>query len=455
MSSDSSPPFSWQFNLGRIPVVVEPSFWLISLLFCWDRYPRWDAMLSWVGAVFVSVLVHELGHALVAMALGCDVVAIRLYSFGGLTMFNRRLSRWRDVLVSASGPFAGFFFGALIFAASLWFPPHTRLARYVLGDLLFVNFAWGIINLLPVPPLDGGHISRGVLGPSRQRLALWVGLITALGVVAWALSVRDYYLAVLFGLLGLGCWQQLSVTRDLKPLQPQPVVEPEPDALARGWRALRAGQEAEAARLAHHALSAARPGEESNAARDLLAWVALTEGNARLALSHLEKVQPPEAARPYSLAMAYEAVGLPERALPPALAALEHQPTEAGGALAVRLLVRARRLDEAERVARDFSWTTPARRDSALADVALAREDFPAAASLFAQAFEASGRAEDAYQAARSHARGGQVEAATLWLQRALEAGYDDLEALSQEPALAPVRARPEIAERLARRGSA
>ncbi len=233
------------------------------------------------------------------------------------------------------------------------------------------------------------------------------------------------------------------------------MAEAEPDALARAWKALRSGNESEASRLGHLALSAAKPGPESNAVRDLLAWVALADGNGRAAVSHLEKVEPPQAARPFSLAMAYEAMGLPDRALPHALAALEKEPTEAVAALAVRLLVGARRLDEAERIAREFAWKTPATRDARLADVAVARGDSGAAAALYARAFEAGGRAEDAYQAARHHARAGQLEPATRWLERALRAGYDDFEALGQEPALAEVRAAPEIAEQLRSRRTA
>ncbi len=451
MSSDPSPPFTWQFNLGRIPVVVEPSFWLVSFIFAMYRLPHYPYVLSWIAVVFVSILIHEVGHALAAMSLGCDVAAIRLYSFGGLTYPDRALSRWRDVLVSAAGPFAGFFFGGLIWLVDRYIPARTMFGAVVIQDLMWVNFIWGFINLMPVPPLDGGHILRGVLGPTRQRRTLGVGVIAAGGMVVWALSRRSYYLAFLFGWMGYGCWQALSVARDIKPLQPQKVVDPEPDALARGWKALRSGHESEAARLGHHALSAAGPGEESNAARDLLAWVALADGNPRAAISHLEKVEPPQAARPYSLAMAFEAAGLHERALPPALDALAREPSDAVAALAVGLLVKARRLDEAERTARDFAWKTAAKRDALLADVAAAREDHGAAAALFASAFEAAGQPEHAYQAARSHARGGQVQAAAEWLKRALEAGFDDLESLQQEPTLAEVRAHPDIASRLSR----
>ncbi|HEX5753512.1 MAG TPA: M50 family metallopeptidase [Archangium sp.] len=450
---DSSPPFTWQFNLGRIPVLVEPNFWVMTAMFGLMGGGSWQTMLSWVAVVFVSVLMHEIGHALMAMGLGCDVAGIRLYMGGGLTYFDRALSRWRDVAVSAAGPLTGFLFGGLMYAVYEFIPPKNYMGYVVLRQLMWVNFGWGIINLLPVPPLDGGHIARGVLGPSRQRIALWLGVLTAGAVVALALSIKAFFITFMFGMYGYQCWQALQVTRDIKPLEPVKVAEIEPDALARGWQALRSGHESEAARLGHLALSAAKPGEESNAARDLLAWVALAEGNARAAVSHLEKVQPPEAARPYSLAMAYEAAGLHERALPHALAALEKERTEALVALAARLLVKAQRLDEAERTVREFSWKAAAKRDTLLADVAVARGDFGAAAALHASVFEASGDAEAAYQAARNHARAGQGAQSSEWLKRALEAGYDDYEELARDPALAEARSAPEIAERIARRG--
>ncbi|WP_160174380.1 metalloprotease [Archangium violaceum] len=450
---DSTPPFTWQFNLGRIPVLVEPSFWVMTAMFGLMGSSSWQTVVSWVAVVFVSVLMHEIGHALMAMGLGCDIAGIRLYMGGGLTYFDRTLSRWRDVAVSAAGPLTGFLFGGLMLAVYEFVPPKSYMGYVILRQLMWVNFGWGIINLLPVPPLDGGHIARGVLGPTRQRIALWIGVITAGGVVALALTFKLFFVGFMFGMFGYQCWQALQVARDIKPLEPVKVAEIEPEALSRGWQALRSGHESEAARLGHLALSAAKPGEESNAARDLLAWVALSEGNARAAVSHLEKVQPPEAARPYSLAMAYEAAGLHERALPHALAALEKERTEAVTALAVRLLVKAQRLDEAERTAREFSWKATAKRDTLLADVAVARGDFGAAAALHASAFEAGGNAEDAYQAARAHARAGQVAQASAWLARALEAGYDDYEEIAQDPALAEARSAPKIAERIARRG--
>ena len=447
--NQESPPFSWHFSLGRIPVVVEPMFWLTTVLLG-STLRDGQVIALWVAVCFLSVLVHELGHAVAAMAMG-SAVRIRLYGFGGLT-YHEGFGRWRGVAVSLAGPFAGFLLAGVMYGLERVWPPSTSMGSVFYSLMKYVNIWWGLLNLLPVPPLDGGHVSQGVLGPNRRRLAFLVGLLTACGVVAWALTGKQYYIVFLFGFLGYGCYWEYQNARDVKPLAPVPKPEPEPEALERGWKALRSGDEQEANRLGRLALAAAKKAAEENAARDLLAWVALAEGNPRAALSHLEKVQPPEEARPLSLAMTYEAAGMAERALPHALAAVEKERTEAAAALAVRLLVARKRLDEAERLSREFAWKAPAMRDARLADVAAARGDFEAAAALYAAAFEAGQRAYHAYEAARSHAQAGQVERSTEWLTRALEAGYDDLETLAQEPALAQVRTVPEIARRLARR---
>jgi Zn-dependent protease len=444
-----SPPFSWHFSLGRIPVVVEPMFWLTTVMLGTSlRDGRLIAL--WVAVCFISILVHELGHAVAAMALG-SAVSVRLYWFGGLT-YHEGFSRWRSVAVSLAGPFAGFLLAGVAYGLEWVWPPTTWMGSVFYSLVQYVNVWWGILNLLPVPPLDGGHVSQGVLGPTRRRMAFLLGLLTACGVVAWALTGKQYYVVFLFGFLGYGCYWEYQNARDVKPLAPAPKPEPEPDALERGWKALRSGDELEADRLGRLALVAAKKEAEVNAARDLLAWVALAGGNARAALSHLEKVQPPEAARPLTLAMAYETAGMADRALPHALAAVQKERTEAAAALAVRLLVARKQLDEAERLSREFAWKAPATRDARLADVAAARGDFGGAAALYAAAFEAGQRADDAYEAARSHARAGQVDRATEWLTRALEAGYDDLETVAQEPALAQVRTAPDISKRLARK---
>ncbi len=240
-----SPPYTrydLNFNLAGIPVRVHPLFWLIAILFGISSGDPLQ-LLIWMVAVFVSILLHELGHAL-AMRLYGQPSQIVLYAAGGLTIpgpvkwggawANVSPTPNQEIVISLAGPGAGFLLAALIFAASLaaggsilpstifGFLPFPRLllptsspiVNSIVGTFLWVNIFWGVINLLPVYPLDGGQVTRRILlslAPwEGVRKSLWVSVIAG-GVVA-ALSLvlmRSLYLAFLFGLLAFESYQML------------------------------------------------------------------------------------------------------------------------------------------------------------------------------------------------------------------------------------------------------
>ncbi|MBF5043442.1 hypothetical protein FGE12_13675 [Aggregicoccus sp. 17bor-14] len=451
MSSRARGPLELSFNVGPFPVTVEPFFWLTTaLLGASSRITTPVEAAVWAAVCFVSILVHELGHALVGRAFGARSY-IRLHWMGGTCHADRALSRWRDVLMSAAGPGANFLLGGLVGLVAHVLPPTSFLGYFTYGMLQAVNFGWGLFNLLPVLPLDGGHILAGFLGPTRRRAAYFLSTVVALAVIALALHEQARFRVIFFALLALQNVQALLAEQSAPRVRRQRPAPPEPDALPRGWTALHAGQLHEAARLAGLARSAASTAEALNAARDLAAWVALAEGDAGAALRHLEKVAPPSAARALSWALAMEAAGAPERALPHALRALQQEPSDTTASLAVRLLLGQGQLEEAERACTAHAWKSAALADSQRGAVALARGQHALAAGLYAAAFGSAARAADAVQAATAHARGGQLEQAAQWLSRALDAGYEDLAQLASDPALAPVlQAAPGLAARLA-----
>ncbi|MBO5437565.1 MAG: hypothetical protein J6A23_07875, partial [Thermoguttaceae bacterium] len=170
--------YDLNFQLFGIPVRVHPLFWILSL-FLGMNLSGPQMLILWILAVFVSILVHELGHALVMRTYGIQP-RIVLYSFGGLTIFDRRYHlRWfENILVSFAGPGAGFCFLGLLagilcllgqtqvlnlFPAAFGF--ETDGSCFVLSEyltlllyfLIQVNVFWGILNLMPIFPLDGGQ----------------------------------------------------------------------------------------------------------------------------------------------------------------------------------------------------------------------------------------------------------------------------------------------------------
>jgi Zn-dependent protease len=182
--------FDLNWRMFGIPVRVHPWFWLMALLLGWGtRAEGYDVLLAWVACVFVSVLVHELGHVFMGRAFGTHGY-ILLYSFGGLAVSSTNLrNRWQRVAVLLAGPGAGFVLYGLVRALTWHGAPEdrSRLAYYAIEFLLEINLYWGILNLLPIWPLDGGQISRELwqwlLPDNGVRIALGISMAVA-GVLA-------------------------------------------------------------------------------------------------------------------------------------------------------------------------------------------------------------------------------------------------------------------------------
>ncbi len=175
-------------------------FWLSGLILM-QRGLEGPRIVLWLLIYFVSVLVHEMGHALASQAYGARS-EVTLHSFGGVAVRNRALSRWRSIAVALAGPGAGFVLGAIALAVLFVVGPAlSPMAHWVLMQLIYVNFIWGLMNLLPIPPLDGGNVLLGVLGRRHERTAHIISVVVAGLVVLWGLTTGQIFMVVLFGLL--------------------------------------------------------------------------------------------------------------------------------------------------------------------------------------------------------------------------------------------------------------
>jgi stage IV sporulation protein FB len=236
--------YDLRFNLLGFPIRVHPLFWLIALLLGSGSGDPLQ-ILIWVLVVFVSILIHELGHALAFRRYGLSSQIILHFS-GGLTIPESTLwgNRWANValgpneqiFISVAGPGAGFLFavliivgvlvagGSIITTRLLGFIPLPGLALLPFGGqilagfvtaLLWVNIFWGLINLMPVYPLDGGNVARYILlqvdPADGVRKSLWVSVITGglIALVAFFL-LRSVYMALLFGFLAFQSYQSLQ-----------------------------------------------------------------------------------------------------------------------------------------------------------------------------------------------------------------------------------------------------
>jgi Zn-dependent protease len=176
-----------RFSIFGIPVTVQPWFWL-TMAFIGGGLNASNSLEIMLVAVFalagfLSILIHELGHALMIRRYGLPT-SITLLAFGGFATYPAgRLDRKQSFLVTAAGPGVQFAFGILlILLARLINLPEGSLFGPFLSNLILVSIVWSVLNCLPVYPLDGGHMLAAVLGPQKQRFVHLISAIIAVGV---------------------------------------------------------------------------------------------------------------------------------------------------------------------------------------------------------------------------------------------------------------------------------
>ena len=203
-----------RFTLFGIPVQVQPWFWLtMAFIGGGARANTKEALLLlalFILAGVISILVHELGHALTGRAFGARS-AITLQAFGGYAEFSgTRFNRPQQFLVTAAGPFVQIVLGGAIFVALHFLGDLKSEAGYFWVSLAWISIVWAVLNLLPVMPLDGGQMLNAVLGPERIKLTLWITIITAavagVAIFQWTGSIL---FALFMGLFAYQSWQAL------------------------------------------------------------------------------------------------------------------------------------------------------------------------------------------------------------------------------------------------------
>lgn len=204
-----------QFRLGSIPVRIRPIF-LVLMLVLSAQLERGDLIVVRAGIILVSVLVHELGHALVGRFFGLEP-QIELHGMGGATSWanSRDIGDWRSVAISVAGPIAGFLIAGLAFSVGkLGFHPRHELAAFAIEQALLINLLWGVFNLAPMLPLDGGNVLRSVLNivtkGRGEKPARVVSMLVGVGLLVVAFRSRQLWLGALAGFF---TWSNLQAYR--------------------------------------------------------------------------------------------------------------------------------------------------------------------------------------------------------------------------------------------------
>jgi Zn-dependent protease len=220
-----------RFSLIGFPTRIEPSF-LVLVAMMGFGFPLHRFGL-WMVVATASILAHELGHALAARSIGATAT-ITLEGMTGLTYPRRDkpFSRREDAIVSFAGPAVGLILGlaAIVALVVLRWDSDTT-GGFLLVLSIFTTAGWSVFNLLPILPLDGGHLLVSALPGSaadRQLRAAKISIAVAgaAGLVAYR---TGWTFSALFAVLLVG--QNLAM---IKRLETQGRIEPLSDLYAAG-----------------------------------------------------------------------------------------------------------------------------------------------------------------------------------------------------------------------------
>lgn len=185
---------------GKIPIFIHPFFWVLAALigFLYGGFSLYG--LLWIVIVFISVLFHEMGHAITARWFK-QTPKISLVALGGLTSYEGKdLNFYQQFLIVLNGPI----FGLLLFLGSFFILSANLFQNsyiiYFFTVMKVVNFFWSVANLVPVLPLDGGQLLRivfeGIFGTKGFRIAVFLSMIFAIAIALTALVFYQYFIVV-------------------------------------------------------------------------------------------------------------------------------------------------------------------------------------------------------------------------------------------------------------------
>jgi Zn-dependent protease len=209
--------------LGRIlgiPVGLDYSWFLIFALFTWSlaesyypaEFKNWPPLLYWfIGALtaimlFVSVLLHELGHSVMALRYKMPVRSITLFIFGGVAQIGAEPpSAVAEFLIAIAGPAVSFALAVFFYAvqpAVTGIQPLLGLAKY----LAYINLALVVFNLIPGFPLDGGRVFRAILWAVTKNMRRATLIAANVGRFFGFLFIFVGVWQVFSGNIGGGLW---------------------------------------------------------------------------------------------------------------------------------------------------------------------------------------------------------------------------------------------------------
>lgn len=438
-----------------VPTKIEPSFFVLSLFLGASRGFNLPLLLEWVVVVLISVLIHELGHALVGRRFGLSP-QITLYSMGGLTSWSeaREVAPMKDLAISLAGPAAGFLLGGVLFLTgpTLLRAMPSELLTIAYYDLLWVNIGWGIFNLFPILPLDGGHVlltlERWLTKKQDQIISYTISLLGALTITLLAFTLGSSWVGI------LGIWfaysnatallHRLKSSRD-KKLEPR---------LKEAYQAVTDEKHDVALGIVSEIQKKAQTQWMRSEAARVLIFTLIKQERYKEAEVELTKFYGLFGPEHYLQGVLSFQKAEMSQAIPHLQIAFDQSADYQVGLMLSQALMAERRYSEvldlcSHPAMSEAIWSLSVN----LQIQAFKNNEFEIAGRAGALAYEQKPDPNIAYNAGCAFARASNSTQALVWLQRAIASGFSDKNVLATDPDLESIRSQPGFVELLERVG--
>ncbi len=210
------------FRIAGIDIGIHFTWIFIFIFFSWTlaegyfplQYPGWSTAVYWLMGIiaalmiFVSVLIHELAHSLVARRKGIPVNNITLFILGGVSnLEDEPRQPSAEFAMAIVGPLTSFVLALIFFGLSYIPQSSGSPGAAMLSYLALINLFLGAFNLLPGFPLDGGRVLRSIIWGSTGNLVKATNIASIVGqIFGWTLIGIGLFIIIWYGTLFTGLW---------------------------------------------------------------------------------------------------------------------------------------------------------------------------------------------------------------------------------------------------------
>lgn len=279
---------------GKIPIAIHPLFWLLAFLIGF-LYAGFNMLvLLWVVIVFISVLFHELGHAITALHYGKHP-KITLVALGGVTTYDgSSLKLYQQFIVIFNGPFFGLILAGMsygIYATGFF---QNEVITYFLRVMFIINIFWSCANLLPIFPLDGGQLMRvvfeGMFKTKGIKIALFLSTVFALtlSLICFFLIKGAFIIGALFFLFA---FQSFEMWRKSRLLSDNDHLSENKQQILEAEQALQQGDKEKAKKIFQEIRDHVKQGLLFVTATQYLAFIDFEQGDKKNAYDLLLSIE--------------------------------------------------------------------------------------------------------------------------------------------------------------------